>query len=127
MTKRNETYKCNVCKNVVEMTSEGYGELVCCGEKMELLKENIPDIQNAHFAFVENVDDIEKKVVIKHVMTPEHHIEYIEAISNDEIFLKRKYLKVNEPCQMNFKCECKDGFYIRLYCNLDGLWTTKQF
>lgn len=31
-----EVYKCNVCGNVVEVKTVGGGELVCCGQPMEL-------------------------------------------------------------------------------------------
>ena len=34
-----EVYKCNVCRNVVEVKEVGGGELVCCGQPMELIKE----------------------------------------------------------------------------------------
>ena len=125
MTKKLELYKCDMCGNVVEITHAGEGTLVCCDEDMELMEAHIPNEANPHYAFVENIDDITKKVVIKHVMTPEHHIEFIEAISNDEKYIKRKYLKETDPCEMEFKCNCKEGFYIRLYCNLDGVWATK--
>ena len=30
-----ETYRCNVCGNVVEVKVAGGGTLVCCGEDME--------------------------------------------------------------------------------------------
>lgn len=36
-----EVYKCNVCGNVVEVKEAGGGELVCCGQPMELVKEGI--------------------------------------------------------------------------------------
>jgi len=39
MTKIGETYRCNVCGNIVEVVHSGVGELVCCGQPMELLKE----------------------------------------------------------------------------------------
>lgn len=124
MTEILELYKCNTCSNIVEITHGGVGTLVCCGSDMELLKEHTPDVQNAHYAFVENIDDLTKKVVIKHVMTPEHHIEFIEVISNDKKYIKRKYLAQTEPAELTFKCECKEGFFVRLYCNLDGVWRT---
>jgi len=126
MTEKMELYKCKVCSNVVEVTHAGEGTLVCCGEDMTLMEEHTPDIENAHFAFVEELDEVTKKVVIKHVMTPVHHIEFIEAISNDGKYIKRKYLSETEPCEMSFKCDCKAGFYIRLYCNLDGVWVTRR-
>lgn len=124
MTKKLELYKCGVCSNVVEVTHEGEGTLVCCGQDMELLKANIADSNNAHFAHIENIDDLTKKVTFNHVMTPEHHIEFIEAISNDEKYIKRKYLTETEKPELIFRCECKEGFYIRLYCNKDGVFIT---
>ena len=37
MTKMHEVYKCNQCDNVVEVKQAGDGELVCCGEPMQLM------------------------------------------------------------------------------------------
>ncbi len=34
-----EKYKCNVCGNEVSVTVAGGGELVCCGQSMELIGE----------------------------------------------------------------------------------------
>ncbi len=31
-----EKYKCDICGNVVRVVEAGYGELVCCGESMNL-------------------------------------------------------------------------------------------
>ncbi len=125
MTKKLEIYKCRVCSNVIEVVHEGEGTLVCCKEDMELLKENIPEPENPHYAYVEELDDMLKKVTLKHVMTHEHHIEYVEVISNDGKFLKRKYFEETEPLEFLFRCECKEGFYVRLYCNLDNVWITR--
>ena len=125
MTEKLEIYKCLICDNVIEITHDGEGILVCCNQNMELMKENVPNIENAHFAHIEIVDETTKKVCFKHPMTPEHHIEYVEAISNDKKYLKRKFFDETEPCEFTFKCNCKEGFYIRLYCNKDGVWTTK--
>lgn len=125
MTKKLEIYKCNICKNVVEITSEGSGTLVCCGENMHLLEENVANKDNAHFAHLEKLDELTKKITFNHVMSPEHHIEYIEAISKDMKYVKRKFLIENETPEMVFRCECKEGFYIRLYCNIDQVWVTQ--
>ena len=43
MTERNQVYKCNICGNIVEVLHAGGGTLVCCGQDMELLKENTVD------------------------------------------------------------------------------------
>ncbi len=36
-----ETYRCNKCGNVVEVQNVGGGALVCCGEEMEMITENL--------------------------------------------------------------------------------------
>ncbi len=36
-----ETYRCNICKNEVEVQKVGGGTLVCCGEEMECITENL--------------------------------------------------------------------------------------
>jgi desulfoferrodoxin-like iron-binding protein len=32
-----QEFRCNICGNEVEVTKAGGGELVCCGEPMELM------------------------------------------------------------------------------------------
>ena len=125
MTKKNEIYKCQICDNVVEVTRSGVGELVCCSKEMSLMEEHVAQQENAHFAHVEYVDEITKKVTFNHPMTSVHHFEYIEAISNDGKYIKRKYLEETQAPELSFKCDCKEGFYIRLLCNLDGVWVTR--
>ena len=36
-----ETYKCNICGNEVEVQNVGGGELTCCGQKMEMITDNL--------------------------------------------------------------------------------------
>jgi len=38
MGKKGDTYKCELCGQVVQVVEEGGGELVCCGQPMELAK-----------------------------------------------------------------------------------------
>ena len=38
MTAEKQIYRCNVCGNMVEVIQAGEGELVCCGQAMELLE-----------------------------------------------------------------------------------------
>ena len=125
MPKKLEIYKCEICGNVIEITHEGVGELVCCNQNMKLLDENQAQENTPHFAIIENLSDIQKRIYFNHPMTPEHHIEYIEVISNDNQYLKRKFLNHNDKAEISFKCDCKEGYYVRLYCNKDGVWTTK--
>lgn len=125
MTKKLDIYKCEICGNVIEITQEGFGSLVCCNQDMKLMPENIPSEDNAHFAHIEKLSDIQKRVYFNHPMTKEHHIEYIEVISSDNKYIKRKFLNSDDLAELSFKCDCNEGFYARLYCNLDGVWTTK--
>jgi superoxide reductase len=39
MTEIGQTYRCNVCGNTVKVLTAGVGELVCCGQPMELQVE----------------------------------------------------------------------------------------
>ncbi len=43
MTKLREIYKCNICGNIIEVLHTGIGELVCCGEPMQLMEEKTLD------------------------------------------------------------------------------------
>ena len=121
MTHLAELFKCHICGNIVEITHEGVGNLVCCDELMTLLEEKIPEVNDAHYAHIENIDEITKKIHFNHPMTNEHYIEFIEVISYDNKYLKRKHLKPNETAELIFKCECAEGFYVRNYCNIHNL------
>ena len=39
MTTKGEVYKCELCGNVVAVLVGGDGDLVCCGEDMQLVSE----------------------------------------------------------------------------------------
>ncbi len=40
---KGEHYKCNICGNEVTVTKAGGGELVCCGQPMELVESKKED------------------------------------------------------------------------------------
>jgi desulfoferrodoxin-like iron-binding protein len=39
--RENESYRCSVCGNEVEVAHVGGGKLVCCGQEMECVTENL--------------------------------------------------------------------------------------
>ncbi len=39
-----ESYKCNKCGNVIEVQNVGGGTLVCCGDEMEMITENLTSV-----------------------------------------------------------------------------------
>ena len=43
MTFERSFYYCSICKNLVELVEDGGGELICCGQPMELLTANTTD------------------------------------------------------------------------------------
>jgi len=36
-----ESYRCNICGNITELQNVGGGEMHCCGQKMEMITENL--------------------------------------------------------------------------------------
>ena len=114
--KINQVYKCNVCGNIVEVLHVGGGTLVCCGQDMELLQENTVDAsKEKHVPVIEA-----KKIKIgiqEHPMTQEHHIEWIEASSQEQ--KSRVFLKPGDKPEAEFCFEIEEA---RAYCNLHGLW-----
>lgn len=127
MTKIGEIYKCEVCSNVVESISEGAGILVCCGEDMKKLEEVQAAPTDGHYANLEKIDETTYKVSLNHPMTKEHYIEMIEAVSNDNKCLKRKYFEADAAPEMSFCLQNsnKGEFYIRVYCNIHNVLVTK--
>lgn len=128
MTEKLELYKCNVCGNFVEVVLAGIGELVCCNEPMELQKANTKDAATEkHVPFFQKEDD---ELMIRvgstpHPMEEEHYITFIEAISKDEKYVKRKYLHPGDAPELKLKCYDVHNLTAREFCNLHGLWEAK--
>jgi superoxide reductase len=122
MTKLNEVYKCNVCGNIVEMVHTGAGQLVCCNQPMELLKENSTDAaKEKHVPVVEKADNgfLVKVGSVPHPMEEKHYIEWVEIIA-DGVSCK-KFLKPRDKPEAEL-CVKADTVTARAYCNLHGLW-----
>ncbi len=126
MTELMQIYKCEICGNIIEVIHAGAGELVCCGQAMTLLTEQDTEtMQEKHKPVV--VFEGETKTIrvgsIPHPMEEEHYIMFIEAISPDKKYLKRKYLKPHEAPELELKCKCEQ-IIARELCNLHGLWSS---
>lgn len=125
MTELKQIYKCNVCGNIVELLHTGVGELVCCGQAMELKKEKKEDEgQEKHVPVMEESENGKKVTVgsVPHPMEDDHYIEWIEVISNDRYC--RKFLKPGDAPEAEFNTGDGDTV-IREYCNVHGLWESK--
>ena len=122
MTKNLEIYKCSVCENIVEVVHDGVGQLVCCGQPMELQKENSVDASlEKHVPIVLEKDG---KIIVRvgeidHPMEEAHYIEWIELVCAGKTC--RKTLKPGDEPSAIFMTDCSD-YSVRAYCNIHRLW-----
>ena len=119
-----QVYKCNICGNIVEVLHVGGGELVCCGEPMQLLEEKLSDVgQEKHVPVIEaTADEVNVKVgSVPHPMEKEHYIEWVEVISGGDSC--RHFLKPGEKPEAHFDIKGKK-LAAREYCSVHGLWKT---
>ena len=119
---KKEIYKCNVCGNIVEVLIVGGGELVCCGQPMELLEAKTQDEGlEKHVPVIEKTNKgIKVKVgSLPHPMEEAHYIQFIEIIADGQIY--RHELKPGQAPEAEF-CIQADEITAREYCNIHGLW-----
>jgi len=100
----------------------GKGELVCCGEPMELLPGKTTDVgQEKHVPVIARVaDGIKVKVGdVPHPMEEKHYIEWVEIVADGESC--RKFLKPGDKPEALFAVKAQK-ISAREYCNVHGLW-----
>jgi superoxide reductase len=125
MVSLKEIYKCTICGNIVEVIHASDGELVCCGQPMVLMKENVVDAsKEKHVPVIEKTaTGVKVKVgAIPHPMEEKHYIEWIELFADDAVY--RKYLKPGGKPEAEF-CVIAKTVSAREYCNVHGLWKSK--
>jgi len=126
MTGQLQVYKCEICGNIVLVLHEGAGELVCCGQPMNLLEEKTEDEgKEKHVPVLEKTDKgIKVKVgSVPHPMEEKHYIEWIEVTTKDGV--TRKFLKPGEVPEAEFEIK-EEIVQIREYCSVHGLWIKKE-
>jgi superoxide reductase len=119
MTNKREIYKCNICGNIVEVLHSGAGELVCCGQPMELMNaKNKEEGEEKHLPVIK-----ENKVVVgeeEHPMEEAHYIEWIEVNNIDGRSSKTFLTSEDKPeAKISDESQVKT---VRIYCNIHGLW-----
>jgi superoxide reductase len=122
MAERLEVYKCDLCGNIIEVLHGGAGELVCCGQPMNLLAENTVDAaKEKHVPVVEKTSEGVKVSVgsVAHPMEAKHYIEWIEIIADGKSY--RQFLNPGEAPEATFTVDAED-VTAREYCNLHGHW-----
>ncbi|MDD4785224.1 MAG: desulfoferrodoxin [Candidatus Shapirobacteria bacterium] len=126
MTKINQIYRCPICGNIVELLHAGNGQLVCCGQPMELLVTKDTDIGfEKHVPVITktNTETIIEVGSIPHPMEEAHYIEFIEIIADGKVY--RQFLKPGDKPIAIFKIQA-DNVQAREYCNVHGLWQSNQ-
>jgi len=122
MTAQKQVYRCNICGNIIEVLHAGGGELVCCGQPMELLQEKTADVGlEKHVPVVETTDrGIKIKVGdVPHPMEEKHHIQWVEVITDGASY--RQFLKPGNKPEAEFEVGAQ-RIVAREYCNIHGLW-----
>ncbi len=127
---RLDLYKCEICGNMVEVILVGGGELVCCGQPMRKLdaQEQEDAMLEKHIPiFIKNSDNNDEVRVgeVLHPMTEEHHIVFIETISEDRNKVQLQYLYPGDEPKMLLNNDFKN-LTAREFCNLHGLWEGKS-
>ena len=122
MTQKNQVYKCPLCGNIVEVVHTGAGELVCCGQPMDLMVENTVDAaKEKHVPVIEKTGSGFKVTVgsVPHPMDEKHWIEWIELHADGKVY--REDLAPGKTPEAEFCVDAADAS-ARAYCNLHGLW-----
>jgi superoxide reductase len=125
MTVRGQSYKCDICGNIVEVLHAGQGELVCCGQPMTLQAEKNQEegLTEKHLPVVEKT---EKGILVKigsapHPMEETHWIEWVKVERKDGRIC-RKYLEPGSQPEAEFNVPLEEVATAYGYCNLHGLW-----
>ena len=124
MTELKQVYRCNVCGNMVEVLHAGKGELVCCGQPMELLQEKTEEAgKEKHVPVIERTEaEVKVKVSsISHPMEENHFIEWVELLADGRVY--RKFLKPGDLPEAEFQVKA-EKVEAREYCSVHGLWKT---
>jgi superoxide reductase len=122
MTELNQIYKCNICGNMVEVVHNGVGELVCCGQPMDLQFEKMEEEKfEKHRPAVEKTATgvIVRVGSVAHPMESEHYIEWIEVKTEHRTY--RKNLEPGGTPEAEFFLEA-EHLSVRAYCNVHVLW-----
>jgi superoxide reductase len=125
MAKQKEVYRCSICGNIVEVLHAGAGQLVCCGQLMDLLEEKTEDQgSEKHVPVIEKTELGFKVIVgaIPHPMEQAHYIEWIELVADGISY--RKFLNPGEKPEAEF-CVKAGKTEAREYCSIHGLWKNK--
>ncbi|MFA6627689.1 MAG: desulfoferrodoxin family protein [Bacilli bacterium] len=118
-------YLCKQCGNLVVLLRNGGGQLVCCGEPMQLLEANSSDGAVEKHVPEVKVDLNGKQITVQvgsviHPMTEAHYIQwiYVQTKKGGQL----KYLTPGEQPVAKFTFIDDEVLAVFEYCNLHGLF-----
>ena len=123
MTIKLQIYKYEICGNIVQVFQEGDGNLVCCGQEMELqnVQYDTTELGEKHTPKVVHSDGRKFVNVIGHPMNEEHYIQFIETYTDGKSVVHIKFFKPNDVPQMDISF-FGDNINSIEYCNIHKLW-----
>lgn len=118
-----EVYRCDICGNIVEVLAGGAGELVCCGQPMNLLEGNTTDAATEkHVPVIEKTENgyLVKVGSVPHPMEEKHYIQWIELIVDNTSHIA--FLSPGQKPEALFQVSEGAAVMAREYCNIHGFW-----
>ncbi len=125
MTIKLQIYKCGICGNLVQVLNAGDGNLVCCGQEMELMpiQYDSTELGEKHTPKVEIKEGKKFVNVIGHPMTNEHYIQFIETYTADKKELHLKFFNPEEVPETEVGLNnTNEKFNSIEFCNIHNLW-----
>lgn len=120
-------YRCKICGNIIGVINEGAGQLVCCGQPMNLLEPNTTDAAQEKHVPVYKLEGNKLTVTVGdtlHPMSTEHYIQWI-AVSSGKHTQRIELTPECEP-KACFNISEDKPFTVYAYCNLHGLWKSES-
>jgi superoxide reductase len=126
MTNYGDFYHCEICGQVVTIAQAGSTSLTCCGQQMDLLEAKTSGAgEEKHIPVIvpNGLSTLIKVGEVPHVMTSEHYISFIEVVTKDG---KIGRAQLTDTPEAVFNIKADEITQVYEYCNLHGLWVTKQ-
>lgn len=120
----NKFLRCSHCGNIVGMIHNGGGQIVCCGEPMQVMSINSVDASSEkHLPVVKREGDniVVQVGSVLHPMLENHYIDwiYLETVKGGQ----RKKC-IGSPTATFALAPDDMPVAVYAYCNLHGLWRT---
>ena len=124
MAELNQMYKCEICGNLVQIIEAGKGQLVCCGQPMNLLEEKkVEQGTEKHKPVIEGLKIRVGSVL--HPMEEKHYIELIQVFADGKLAVEKRFYPGDAPELELMEKYAGKNITARALCNVHGLWRSK--